>query len=238
LTPAEIISEANRLGVALHVDGSDIVHRGPRGALTPDLRNIFMAHKCAIIAELRRRDLTTAACPCPTDVAERAALIAEGDGCRREESDRRALAEHGFPSWQALADAHRAEIATALERLPTPFNEKGRRLPAATEQFVASPWFTVALENGWTMLELFGIDNYAPLDHCEQWGLVTGLALAPRAGDTIDSIDGEQTIIRYRGRSKSAEATRIERRFAPADNSVPWWECNAIQGNNIEDWAH
>lgn len=237
MTPEAIIAEATRLGITLHVDGVDIVYRAPRGALKSEFQHILQASKRAVVDELRRQQRTATTCPCPVDIAERAAILMEETGCGRERSDRRALAEYGFPSWQALADAHRVEIAAAVGRLPAPCHENSRRLLTVTAQFVSSPWFPVALESGWTILELFGIDSYAPLAHCEQWGLVPGLALAPRAGDTIESIDGERAVIFYRSRSKIQGVKRIEKRFTPADSSVPWWECRAIKGGEDEDWT-
>lgn len=174
--------------------------------------------------------------PCPCDIAERAATRSESaDG---DLANKLALREAGFSSWQALVEVQCAEIAMALDQLSAPCDENGRRLLQVTQQFVASQWFAVALESGWTTLELFGIDDHAPLDHCEQWGLVTGLALAPRRGDMIESINGERAVIWYRSRSKIEGIKRIERRFTPAEGSVPWWECMAIQGGDVEDWTH
>ena len=62
------------------------------------------ASKIAIASEVQEQsELTVAksrvtgvgtnprAVPCPTDIVERAAIIAEGDGCSRAEADRRAL---------------------------------------------------------------------------------------------------------------------------------------------------
>ena len=129
---------------------------------------------------------------------------------------------------QSRADAYRAEIEAALERLPAPCHDGGRRLLFVTLQFVRSCWLEKALESGWTTLALFGIDNCAPLDLCEHWGLVTGLALAPRLGDRIESIDGERAVIRYRSRSNCTDATRIDNRFSPSEGKVLWWECAEI----------
>ena len=99
----------------------------------------------------------TASAFCPADVTERAAIIAEGDGCSREEADRRALAEHGQPSWQDLAEQHRVEITSALERLPKRCTAEGTRLLDETRKFVASPRFDKAIALGWSRIELFGI---------------------------------------------------------------------------------
>ena len=102
MTPAAIIHEAASRGVTLRVEGTDLLYHGPRGALCPKLKAALKAHKPAIICELMGSDTSSAFCP--VDVTERAAIIAEGDGCSRLEADRRALAEHGQPSWQDLAE--------------------------------------------------------------------------------------------------------------------------------------
>ena len=88
--------------------------------------------------------------------------------------------------------------------------------------------FLEALKCGWTLEELFGVDALAPLERPEQWGLVVGLALAPKPGDVIEHLDAEHAVIRYRVGSPLKEARRIERRFVPADSSVPWWKCSAL----------
>ena len=53
-------------------------------------------------------------------------------------------------------------------------------------------------------------------------------ALAPKPGDMIEHLDAEHAVIRYRVGSLPKEARRIERRFVPADSSVPWWKCSAL----------
>ena len=79
MTPAVIIHEAARRGVTLRVEGTDLIYRGPRGALCPKLKAALKAHKQAIISELMGSD--TSSVSCPGDVAERAAIIAEGEAC-------------------------------------------------------------------------------------------------------------------------------------------------------------
>ena len=66
------------------------------------------------------------------------------------------------------------------------------------ERFLGSNWFPQALECGWTLEGLFGVDAFAPLERFEQWGLVVGLALAPKPGDMIEHLDAEHAVIRYR----------------------------------------
>ena len=142
MTPAAIIHEAASRGVTLRVEGTDLLYHGPRGALCPKLKAALKAHKPAIICELMGSDTSSAFCP--ADVTERATIIAEGDGCSRAEADRRALAEHGQPSWQDLAERHRVEITSALERLPKRCTAEGTRLLDVTRKFVASPFFEKA----------------------------------------------------------------------------------------------
>ena len=52
MNPSEIIAEVAKLGVALRVEGANLVHRGPRGALRPDLIAKLKARKPDIIAQL------------------------------------------------------------------------------------------------------------------------------------------------------------------------------------------
>jgi hypothetical protein len=202
LNPSEIIAEIAKLGVALRVEGANLVHRGPRGALRPEHVAKLKAHKRAIVAELT--------------------------GANALAADRPALAEVGYGSWQALGDAHHRHVAAAINALLQPTDLNGRRLIAETQHFLGSNWFRQALKCGWTLEGLFGIDGLAPLERPEQWGLIVGLALAPKPGDVIEHVDAEHAVIRFRVGSPLKEARRIERRFVPADSSVPWWECSAL----------
>ncbi len=138
MNPSEIIAEVAKLGVVLRVEGTNLVHRGPRGALRPELIAKLKAHKPAIVAELTSAEAPRALCP--ADVAERSAIIAEGDGCDRSEADERALGAHRFPSWSALADAQRAEILANLERLPPSCERDGERLLQMTRAFLESSY--------------------------------------------------------------------------------------------------
>ena len=64
-----------------------------------------------------------------SDIAERAAIIEEGDKCDRATAEKRALAEFGFTSSNELADAHRAHILARLDELSSPNpDQNGRRL--------------------------------------------------------------------------------------------------------------
>ena len=101
MTPAVVIHEAARRGITLRVAGADLLYHGPRGALCPELKAALKDLKPAIIAELT--GAKAASVFCPANVIERAAIIAEGNGCSHEEADRWALAGQGYSSWRALA---------------------------------------------------------------------------------------------------------------------------------------
>ena len=75
MNPSEIIAEIAKLGVALRVEGANLVHRGPRGALRPEHIAKLKAHKPAIVAELDGRPMpsppTAAPSPRPAMVPGR-----------------------------------------------------------------------------------------------------------------------------------------------------------------------
>ena len=161
MTPATIIHEAARRGITLRVEGADLLYRGPRGALCPELKFALKAHKPAIISELMGSD--TPSPSCPADVTERAATIAEGDGCSREEADSRALAKHGQQSQQTHTEQHRVAISAALDRPTERCTEEGTCLLHETRRFVASQHFDQAIAL-WSLIELFGIAPGRPQD--------------------------------------------------------------------------
>ena len=222
MNPSEIIAEVAKLGVVLRVEGANLVHRGPRGALRPELIAKLKAHKLAIVAELTSAEAPRALCP--ADVAERSAIIAEGDGCDRSEADERALGAHGFPSWSALADAQRAKILAELDRLPPSCERHGERLLEMTRMFLESPWFRQAVEKGWSMIELFEISPHAPVTWVGDWGFVVTLALLINAGTKIESIAEDSAIF-----STPSGTQNKWPRFRPAlQDCMLWWECRQI----------
>lgn len=223
MSPSEIIAEVAKLGVALRVEGANIVHRGPRGALRPDLIAKLKARKPDIIAQLASAKAPSA--PCPANIAERSAIIADGDHCDRNIADSRALAEAGYGSWQGFFDAQHAEIRAALNRLPVPWPRESARLLEATRQFISSQWFDEALRCGWTLHELFGLDSFTPLYEAA-WGLVVGLALAPSKSDEIANINEGTAVIVFK--SAHGWRRRIEKRFTPPTDAVLWWQCEGI----------
>ena len=164
--------------------------------------------------------------PCPAGVAERAAaIIAERDRSDGGEADERGLGGLSDASVSAHADAQRDEISSALDRLPVPCTREGVRLLKTTRHFIASRWFDEAIRCGWGLSELFGLDSFVPLDEAA-WGLVVGLALAPRKSDEIISIDEEAAVIRYR--ASHGWRRRSERQFTPAIDALVWWECTGL----------
>ena len=198
------------------------------------------ASKIAIASEVQEQsELTVAksrvtgvgtnprAVPCPTDIVERAAIVAEGDGCNRAEADRRALSEHGQETWQALAEQHRVEIFSALDRLPKRCTAEGSRLLDETRKFVASPFFDEVIELGWSLIELFGIAPHTPKTHLGTWGLIVTQVLLLR-GSRIEAISEERAILWTR-----AGTELLWPRFRSEINAcVLWWECPEFVQSN------
>ena len=185
----------------------------------------LLAKARAIIAEMPGAN--TASASCPADVTERAAIVAEGDGCNREEADRRALSEHGQETRQALAEQHRVEIFSALERLPKRCTAEGTRLLDVTRKFVASLFFDEVIELGWSRIELFGIAPDAPKTHLGTWGLIVTQVLLLRGG-RIEAISEERAILWTR-----AGTELLWPRFRSEINAcVLWWECPEFVQSN------
>jgi hypothetical protein len=250
MTPArEIIATLAQHGVALRLDGPNIVHRGPRGAIGPALLSKLKANKSAIVAELQRQQLQrqepavrsarSVAPPCPSDIVERSAIIEEGAGCDRATADRKALAEFGFGSFDEFADAHRAHILAALNQLPAPASDDGQKLMRFTRRFVDTEHWRQAVALGSELHELYGVNKYAPLNRVDGWGVVTWLALSTLVvGCTLESITEDRATVRKRNWSvlvhyrwpPGQDVSVLGRR--PIDVSVLWFECAEMIGGN------
>ncbi len=70
-----------------------------------------------------------------------------------------------------------------------------------------------------------------PSDNHESWGLIVGMALAPRRGDIIEMLDAEHAVIRYLAGPTMKNVRRLERRFTPTESAVPWWQCPTLMGD-------
>jgi hypothetical protein len=165
--------------------------------------------------------------PCPATISEGAALIAKGNRCDRATADARALAEHGLPSCPALADACREQILARLDSLPPASNDDGRRLLRFTRAYLDTEHWPAAVALGWSLIELFGINQYAPLTHLDGQGLVTGLALSRLNGGRLETIAEDHASIRCR----SGSLLTYRRGPVGLDAAVLWWECPALIGS-------
>jgi hypothetical protein len=229
-----VLKEAHAAGIALALDGEDLLLEA-KSAPPTEVLELLRRHKPDVVELLRtglwaaanRKDVGNAVpLPCPSDVAERSTLIAEGDGCDPVAADARALDEHGYVSWSSLASAHRDRILAQLAKLPPPTDTHGHRLLHATRAFLESAYWELAVKLGWSLAELFGINPHAPLHYLGGEGLVTGLALSKVPGGRLVAIAEGHAIIQFRSGS-----TLTYRRFMPAmDTAVVWWECPALIG--------
>ena len=217
------LQDAHRAGVKLHVVGSKLTLRGkapPPDSIIEQLR----LHKTDILLLLRQQSGFAANPACPADIAERAAIIAQGDGVDHETAARRALAEAGHQSWQDLSQAHRREIETALDRLPAPNTPLGARLIERTQAVIASELFDTAVKNGWDMTAVFGVAAVAPDVRVGEQGLVPQLVFSRLPVRQIQLTDADHAVIEYRTGSQ----LRFDR-FRPAlEHAVLWWECDAL----------
>jgi hypothetical protein len=51
-TPTDLLDRCRRRGITLYLDGAALRYRGPRGALTPELRQVVAEHRADLIALL------------------------------------------------------------------------------------------------------------------------------------------------------------------------------------------
>lgn len=212
---ATALAALSRMGLAVRPLG-DRLFVTPRDRITPEARALIVEHRAGLL-KLVGSDHDRGAAVSPFLSAATLHVPAAADA--------------GPQFWQARAEWHRVAIGVALGRLPPASDHNGRRLTTATRKFLASPLFNEAIGCGWALEELFGVDCHAPLDIFERWGLVVGLALAPRRNDVIDHIDGECAVIRFRDGVTAREQRRIERRFYPEADSILWWECHDLVGD-------
>jgi hypothetical protein len=232
MSAIEALNAARAAGIELAIDGDDLVLEA--SVPPPDaVIDLLSRHKTDVIAMLHRRRANEfdQVLPIPaTEIVEGVANKGQTDTTGEYRAQGRKPAGAGPHLWHANEAGLRFRIAAALERLPAPCDPNGRRLITVTQKFLRSPWLSEALKCGWGLEELFGVNGKAPFDAYEHWGLIVGLALAPRRGDVIEHLDAEHAVIRYHVGTTLKEARRIERRFTPTDSSVVWWDCAGLVG--------
>jgi hypothetical protein len=165
---------------------------------------------------------------CPADIAERAAIISEGSGLSRSDSENLALQPVGLRSFDELVEAHAAKISAILDR----FEQPGA-LAKVTCAFLATDHFREALRLDWTDVQLFGICPHAPTMRVESWGLMIGLVFSPHNWrdkqeryhmTRLVSIDETGATIVTPGGSEF----RFDRFHHGLDVAVPWWEVRGL----------
>lgn len=76
-----VLETLQRRGFAVHLDGDRLMVRGPRGALTEELRTLIRQHKPEIVEALRHRSLPEARTPITlADLPRIAARLRMDDG--------------------------------------------------------------------------------------------------------------------------------------------------------------
>jgi hypothetical protein len=190
--------------------------------------------------------------PCPATVAERAAILTESEGCDRATAEAKALAEVGYPSWEAFADARAAHISRLPEwpkREPS-WQARARRaflteaevaeLANEVRAFLTTEDVHKAQRLEWTDVQLFGIDPKAP-GRVESWGLITGLVLSPhnrrdsKGANHITKLDGGLDATGAMTVTPTGSRLLFDRFHKGLDLAVPFWECPALTGRNGND---
>jgi hypothetical protein len=150
-----LIEDARAAGISIEVEDGDLIveaDRDPPAALLAELRQ----HKAELIAVLvpptRETVLTAAADPGPDDLNERAAII-----------------EHGVGVHRAWAEGYAALSSMCA---PAGFSpERWSRIVDAAGVFI-DRYAGVAIECGWSDLDVFGCDPDRPDARFDCMGLV------------------------------------------------------------------
>ena len=214
---AEALAILSRMGLSLRPQADGRLYVEPRDRITPEARALILEHRAGLLKLVS------------SSISGREAVSPSFSAFTFHDP---AAAIGGQYSCQAQGRWNRAAIGTALDRLPPAFDHNGRRLATETRKFLTSPLFDEALRCGWSLEELFGVDRGGPWDNYERWGLVVGLAWAPRRKDMIERIDAECAVICFRDTVTASKRRRIERRHHVDPDTVLWWECTAMLGDS------
>jgi hypothetical protein len=163
--------------------------------------------------------------PCPADVIERAALI-EASAVERTAADLAALTMFGFAGWPDLAAAHAAVILAEINRLPPPCDRVGARLARGTERLLNGPHWCAIVAAGWPLSDVFGCDEWQPLERIELMGLAVRAAVHAAPGRRLERItdagaefrEPDGRLVLYRRPSLATDVRGV----------VPWWRSPAI----------
>ena len=192
----------------------------PKSLVTSPVREAITSHRDDLLRFLR-----LASCPASaSDIAERSAILEHDGGLFRQQADARALSEHGYATWDDLANAHRYAIREHFATLPR-LAPQGDKLRKGTLRFLNGEWFVSALTHGWDTLELFGVLAGVPVRH-EYHGLVPAMIMSPHPGVCLASVDDASAQFKYRSGS-----VLIYRRLSLRQNLgvvAPWWNCPVL----------
>lgn len=192
----------------------------PKSLVAEPIRKAITLHRDDLLRFLKLASRPASA----TEIAERSAILEHDGGHTRHEADAFALAEHGFASWDDLANAHRYAIRAHVEALPR-LAPQGDAVRKGTLRFLTVEWLVPALTHGWDTLDLFGVLAGVLVRH-EYHGLIPALLLSPHIGVKLASIDDASAKFKYRSGS-----VLTHRRLSQRQNLgvvASWWDCPVL----------
>lgn len=224
MQPTHALLALTRIGLTLRPMSDGRLWVEPRQRITPEARALIVAHRNDLL-KLVRRHINMPNSGTVDNLLPRPGGIAGDNGCDPAVADARALlAAHDYTLPQVLAVAHRDHILVELGAMPPPSAKPFRRLTENTRAFLDSHLWQDTVALGWSLVELFGINPYAPLVRVGGWGLITALALSKFAGGEIETLTKTDVRIRY----PSGSILTYQRGAPDLDAAVVWWECPTI----------
>lgn len=179
MTAHKIMREINEAGVSIAPTGDGRIVASPSDRLNDRLRNLIRQNRKSLLALLSQPAAANEN-PAPAPAPNRI----EAAAARVE-------------GW-----------LKALDSLPKPRTDDGRRLKQASEEFALGHWAFEAIRHGWTDGELFGRDGV--------------VVTAWRQGWRVMGIEDDAAWI--------GDETGQEKVVRPQTDGAPWWAVHLAKG--------
>jgi hypothetical protein len=123
-----------------------------------------------------------------------------------------------------LADTGAHAITAEISAFIPPPSEGWAALQDASQRFLQTPWHAIAIEHGWSVLEVWGCFPSGEISVVRRRYDALGLvpALFWGLSCSIEALDGERCVV-----SRRAIGSRLVHQRRLTGSAVVWWEAPA-----------